>query len=222
MDINAPSNQDYIYEELTRIGKIMANAKRVQLLDLLCQSEYNVETLAKLTDLKFTTASAHLQILRQSRLVITRNEGTHIYYRIAGPEVYGLLVAFNKLAMSHLAEVKQVLQNISCDTERVSRKELLKRVKAGDVIVLDVRPIQEFNTGHIPNAISIPLEHLEARLNELDPNIEIVAYCRGALCLLAPQATIILSKHQRNSRCLEGGFVEWAEDKLPVEVGVKT
>ena len=213
-----------LYEQLARIGKVVVHPKRIELLDLLCQAERSVEALAAATGLKVTTASAHLQVMRQARLVTTRREGTRIYYRAAGEEVCRFVGALNDLARVRLAEVDQILRSLGTDaagTERVSRHELLARVEAGEVVVLDVRPEEEYAAGHIPGACSLPLEHLEARLEELDPDLEVVAYCRGPLCLLAPEAVTLLRARGRRARCLEDGLPEWRQAGLPVEAGSK-
>lgn len=213
-----------IYEQLARIGKVVVHPKRIELLDLLCQGERSVEALAIATGLKLTTASAHLQIMRQARLVDTRREANRVYYKAAGEEVCRFIAALGDLAQARLAEVKQILSEIGSHaetTKRVGRDELLSRARIGDVVVLDVRPTQEYEAGHIPGAISLPLEHLEARLDELDPEIEIVAYCRGPLCLLAPQAVATLQEHGRQARCLEDGMPEWRQANLPVAIGLE-
>ena len=214
-----------LYEQLARIGKVVVHPKRIELLDLLCQAERSVEALAEATGLKLTTASAHLQVMRQARLVETRREGTRVFYRAAGEEVCRFVGALNDLARARLAEVDQILRSLGTDaagTERVGRDELLARVQAGEVVVLDVRPAEEFSAGHIPGARSLPLEHLEARLDELDPDLEVVAYCRGPLCLLAPEAVALLRGRGRRARCLEDGLPEWRQAGLPVEEGTGT
>jgi rhodanese-related sulfurtransferase len=219
-----PGHRADLYEQLARIGKVVVHPKRIELLDLLCQAERSVEALAAATGLKVTTASAHLQVMRQARLVTTRREGTRIYYRAAGEEVCRFVGALNDLARVRLAEVDQILRSLGTDaagTERVSRHELLARVEAGEVVVLDVRPEEEYAAGHIPGACSLPLEHLEARLEELDPDLEVVAYCRGPLCLLAPEAVTLLRARGRRARCLEDGLPEWRQAGLPVEAGSK-
>ncbi len=211
-----------LYEQLARIGKVVVHPKRIELLDLLCQAERSVEALAAATGLKLTTASAHLQVMRQARLVETRREGTRVFYRAAGEEVCCFVGALNDLARARLAEVDQILRSLGTDaagTERVSRDELLARAQAGEVVVLDVRPAEEYSAGHIPGARSLPLEHLEARLDELDPDLEVVAYCRGPLCLLAPEAVALLRSRGRTARCLEDGLPEWRQAGLPVEEG---
>jgi rhodanese-related sulfurtransferase/DNA-binding transcriptional ArsR family regulator len=211
-----------LYDQLARIGKVLMHPKRIELLELLGQGERTVDALAQATDLKLTTASAHLQVMRQARLVVTRRDGARIYYRAAGEEVSRLISALGDLARARLAEVDQILSEIGAGqhaSERVTRTELLQRVRAGDVVVIDVRPHEEYEAGHIPGARSVPLEHLEAHLAELDPSIEVVAYCRGPLCLLAPQAVATLRRHGRAARCLEDGMPEWRQAGLPVAIG---
>ena len=214
-----------LYEQLARIGKVVVHPKRIELLDLLCQAERSVEALAEASGLKLTTASAHLQVMRQARLVETRREGTRVFYRAAGEEVCRFVGALGDLARARLAEVDQILRSLGTDaagTERVSRDELLARVQAEEVVVLDVRPAEEYSAGHIPGARSLPLEHLEARLDELDPAVEVVAYCRGPLCLLAPEAVALLRGRGRKARCLEDGLPAWRQAGLPVEEGIGT
>ena len=211
-----------LYEELARVGKVVVHPKRIELLELLCQGERSVEALAAATALKITTASAHLQVMRQARLVVTRRDGVRVYYRAAGEDVCRFVAALGDLARARLAEVEQILREVSAgdrSTERVTRAELLRRVRAGDVIVIDVRPKEEFEAGHIEGALSVPLEHLELRLDELDPTVEVVAYCRGPLCLLAPRAVAALRSHGHEAHCLEDGMPEWRQAGLPVAVG---
>lgn len=213
-----------LYEQLARIGKVVMHPKRIELLELLGQGERTVEALAHAAGLKLTTASAHLQVMRQARLVVTRRDGVRIYYRAAGEEVSRFVGALGDLARARLAEVDQILREIGAgqpSTERVTRTELLRRVKAGDVIVIDVRPQEEYEAGHIPGARSVPLEHLELHLSELDPAVEVVAYCRGPLCLLAPQAVATLRANGRAAHCLEDGMPEWRQAGLPVAIGAE-
>ncbi|TAN25026.1 MAG: ArsR family transcriptional regulator [Actinomycetota bacterium] len=213
-----------IYEQLARIGKIVGHPKRIELLEILCQSERPVDSLAAATGLQLTTVSAHLQVMRQARLVETRREGTRIYYRAAGAEVCQFVKALSDLARARLAEVDQILREIETgghSAEQVSREELIARVRRGDAVVIDVRPSEEYQAGHIPGALSLPLEHLEAKLDEIGPNVEVVAYCRGPLCLLAPQAVAIMRRRGMNAQRLEEGMPEWRQAGLPVAVGTE-
>lgn len=212
-----------IYEQLARIGKIVGHPKRIELLEILCQSERRVDSLALATGLQLTTVSAHLQAMRQARLVETRREGTSVYYRAAGPEVCEFVKALGDLARARLAEVDQILRAIEAGghgAELVSRDDLIARVRLGEAVVIDVRPSEEYEAGHIPGALSLPLEHLEARLEEIASNVEVVAYCRGPLCLLAPQAVAILRRRGLNAQRLEDGMPEWRQAGLGVAVGI--
>lgn len=215
-------NRLALYEQLARIGKVVVHPKRIELLDLLCQAERSVEALAREAELKFSTASAHLQVMRQARLVETRKEGRRIYYRAAGEEACRFVSALNDLGRARLAEVDQILHAIGTDVasvERVTRGELLDRVRRGSVVVVDVRPSEEYIAGHVSGAVSVPLESLEARLDELDPALEIIAYCRGPLCLLAPEAVVALRTRGFRARCLEDGLPEWRRAGLSISVG---
>ena len=210
-----------VYAQLARIGKVVMHPKRIELLEMLCQGERSVEALAIAADLKLTTVSAHLQVMRRARLVTTRREGPRVYYCAAGDEVCRFVVALADLARARLAEVEQILRAVAGgeEAERVTRAQLLDRVRAGDVVVIDVRPAEEYAAGHIPEAFSVPLEHLQARLDEFDPQVDVVAYCRGPLCLLAPQATAALRARGYRAACLEDGMPEWRQAGLPVATG---
>ena len=222
-EVVGPMRAD-IYEQLARIGKIVGHPKRIELLEILCQSERPVDSLAAATGLNLTTVSAHLQVMRQARLVETRKAGTRIYYRAAGAEVCQFVKALSDLALARLAEVEQILREIEAgghSAEQVSREELIARVRRGDAVVIDVRPSEEYQAGHIPGAFSVPLEHLEAKLDEIAPDVEVVAYCRGPLCLLAPQAVAIMRRRGLNAKRLEEGMPEWRQAGLPVAVGTE-
>jgi rhodanese-related sulfurtransferase len=210
-----------LYEQLARIGKVVVHPKRIELLELLCQGERRVEALAAATGLKLTTASAHLQVMRQAQLVETRRVGTSVYYRVAGEEVCRFVAALADLARARLAEVERILRGIAHDpeTDRVTRDELVARVRRGDVVVVDVRPAEEYEAGHIAGAISIPLEQLETRLKELGRDLDIVAYCRGPLCLLAQRAVALLRNHGFEARSLVDGMPQWRSASLPVAAG---
>jgi len=212
--------KDALYEQFARVGKAAANPKRLEILDLLRQGERSVEGIATATDLGLTTASAHLQLLRQARLVATRKDGTRVYYRIADDTVSQFLSALQELARARLTEVEQTVRTYFAARDAldpVGREELLRRIDTGDVVVLDVRPAEEYAAGHVRGAVSIPLEELSARLDELPANVEIVAYCRGPYCVLAPQSIELLRASGRLARRLEDGFPEWRAAGLPVE-----
>ena len=214
--------KEALYEQFARLGKALASPRRIELLDLLCQGERTVEALAEAARMGVTNTSAHLQVLRQARLVETRREGVKVYYRLADEEVCRFFFALRDLARARLAEVEQVVQDYleaRDELEPVSRQALLERLDRGDVTVLDVRPPEEFAAGHIPGARSVPLPELERRLDELPRDVEVVAYCRGPYCVLAPEALGILRAAGFRARRLEDGFPEWRLAGLPVEVG---
>lgn len=216
--------KDPLYEQFARVGKVLSSPKRLELLDLLLQGERSVEVLGDLTGMGIANTSAHLQALRQARLVQTRKDGTRVFYRLAGDEVARLLIALQEAARSRLAEVGDLVRTHLSDSEEsepVDRRELLKRAARGEVIVLDVRPAEEFAAGHIKGAVSVPLDELEARLDELPPDAEIVAYCRGPYCVFALDAVGLLRAAGRQVRRLSDGVPEWRLAGLPTAVGQK-
>jgi rhodanese-related sulfurtransferase len=207
-----------LFDSLARVGKALGSGKRLELLDLLAQGERSVDALARTAGLGLTTASAHLQTLRQAGLVATRRDGTKVYYRLAGDDVADLYIRLRAVAAAHLADVDvaRVAYLGPADTEQIGRDELLRRAATGEVIVLDVRPLEEYTAGHIPGATSIPLDALPTRLSELPPDVEVVAYCRGAYCVLAHDAVRLLHAHGRAARRLVDGMLEWRLAGLPV------
>lgn len=214
--------KDGLYEQFARVGKAVAHSKRIELLDLLCQGERSVEVLADATAMGVTNTSAHLRVLREARLVETRKEGTRVYYRLAGDAVCDFFFSLRDLATERLAEVDQIVRDYFTardELEPVGREELLTRAEESGVVVLDVRPREEYLAGHIPGAISIPLAELEASLANLPGDAEVVAYCRGPYCVLAPQALTVLRRHGFRARRLQDGLPEWRRAGLPVAIG---
>jgi len=206
--------------QFARIGKALGNPARLQLLDLLIQAERSVEALAVAAGMPVGNTSAQVRALHAAGLVTSRRDGTRVYYRIASSDVAALYRAMCELARTHLpdAEAARAAYLHSDDLdEPVSRAELLRRAEAGDVTVIDVRPAEEYAAAHIPGAVSIPLGELPARLDKLPPGSEIVAYCRGAYCVLAPDAARLLRASGRSARHLAEGMLEWRLDGLPVE-----
>jgi rhodanese-related sulfurtransferase len=205
-----------LFDQFARVGKALASGKRLELLDLLAQGERTVDALARAADLGLTTASAHLQTLKQANLVATRRDGTKIYYRLAGTDVAALYALMRSVANAHLPDVESArVAYLGAGTEEVTREELLRRADTGTV-VLDVRPREEYAAGHIPGAVSVPLEELPERLAELPADQEIVAYCRGAYCVLAHDAVRLLTAAGRPARRLADGMLEWRLADLPV------
>jgi len=210
--------KDALFDQLARVGKALASPKRLELLDVLAQSERSVESLAQATALKLTTASAHLQALRQGGLVQTRKEGARIYYRLAGSDVARLYVHLRDVAKMHLAETERAAAALlgEDDVEVVSRETLLDRIKQGTVVVVDVRPELEFAAAHIEGAVSIPLPELCDRIYELPTDLDVVAYCRGEYCVLAYEAVRLLRSQGRRARRLSGGMLEWRLEDRPM------
>lgn len=207
-------------DQFARVGKALASGKRLELLDLLAQGERTVDALARSSELGLTTASAHLQTLKAANLVTTRRDGTKVYYRLAGIDVAELLALMRLVASAHLPDVEAAATAyLGPPTEQVNRAELLDRVNAGQVTVVDVRPREEYAAGHIPAAVSIPLDELAGRLADLPPDQHIVAYCRGAYCVMAHEAVRLLTDHDRSAARLADGMLEWRLAELPVESG---
>jgi rhodanese-related sulfurtransferase len=208
-----------LYEQFARIGKTVASPKRIELLDLLCQGERSVDALAAAANMSVKNTSAQLKEFRGARLVETRKQGTRVYYRLADEAVCTLFFALRDLARARLTEVDQIARDYfeaRDGLEPVRRDELLRRVQSGGAVILDVRPAEEHAAGHIPGAISVPLPELENRLAELPDGAEIVAYCRGPYCVLAPEAIGRLRANGFAARRLEDGFPEWKLAGLPV------
>ena len=206
-----------LFEQFARVGKALASGKRLELVDLLAQGERTVEALARSAGLGVSTASAHLQTLKQANLVATRRDGTKIYYRLAGADVAALYALTRTVARAHLPDVEAArAAYLGPDTEEVTREDLLRRAETGAVVVLDVRPREEYDAGHIPGAVSIPVEDLAGRLAELPADQEIVAYCHGAYCVLAHDAVRLLTNHGRRASRLAEGMLEWRLADLPV------
>ena len=220
--MNGREAKDRLYEQFARVAKAVASPKRIELLDVLAQGERTVEVLADATGLGVTNTSAHLQVLRRAGLVETRKEGTKVHYRLAGDEVAAFVGGLRDLARSRLADVTQIVADyfVSRDAlEPVSRAELVERTGRGDVVILDVRPRAEFLAGHIPGALSVPLDQLDEALARLPRRAQIVAYCRGPYCVLAPQAVERLRSKGFTARRLADGMPEWRLAGLPVAAG---
>lgn len=213
--------KDRIYEQFARLGKAISAPKRLELLDLLCQGPRTVEALAGQAAISVANASQHLQVLRAARLVDAEKKGLYVEYRLSGEEVSKFFVALRGLAESRLAEVEQVAHDFFEQRgamEGVESNELLRRVRNGEVTVLDVRPSEEFRAGHIPGALSVPVGELKTRLKELPKHREIVAYCRGPYCVMAVEAVELLRKKGFVAHRMEQGVVDWRARGWRVEV----
>jgi rhodanese-related sulfurtransferase len=209
-----------LYEELSKIGRALGSAKRLEILEILAQGERSVEVLSRKCGLSVANTSHHLQALREARLVEGRKEGLFVFYRLTSTDVLGLVQMIQRLGAEHIAEVDRILRSYFAkrdELEPVGRAELLERAKAGEVIVLDARPADEYRAGHIPGAVSLPLDQLERRLEELPADKEVVAYCRGPYCVMSYDVVEALRARGRRARRLVDGFPEWRAAGLPVE-----
>jgi len=214
--------KDRLYEQFSATAKAVASPHRIEILELLAQGERTVEALAAAAGLGFTNASAHLQVLRRAGLVETRKEGTRVHYRLSDDDVAAFVVGLRDLTRTRVAEVERVVRDyfVARDAlEPLSRDQLVVRARRGNVVILDVRPVEEFVAGHIPGALSVPLDQLNQSLTKLRKGREVVAYCRGPYCVLAPQAVEQLTAKGYKARRLEGGMPEWRLAGLPVAVG---
>lgn len=214
--------KDILYSQFSRLGHALASPKRIELLDLLRQTERTVEQLATESAAPIKNTSAHLRELRQARLVETRREGTHIYYRLADDYVASFIRQFQDLARRRLAEVEQVTTLYLDDRdefEPVTLSGLRKLLRDDAVTVIDVRPREEFEAGHIPGALSVPLAELKGRAKELAKSKEVIAYCRGPYCVYAVEAVTALRKQGFQARRADDGFPEWRGKGYPVALG---
>jgi rhodanese-related sulfurtransferase/DNA-binding transcriptional ArsR family regulator len=209
-------------QQFAKIGHALSSPKRLELLELLHQCEKRVETLSENSGMSMANTSRHLQVLRGAGFVETRREGIHIIYRLADERVYELVRNVKRVAQSRLAEVERVLAGLAHDTDQfevVDRSRLMKLARAGKIIVLDVRPKDEYAAAHIPHAISLPLDKLEDHLKKLSYHQRIVAYCRGPYCLLASEAVRVLRSKGFRATRLEEGLAEWKAAGHPVVCG---
>ncbi len=211
-----------VFDEFARIGQALACGARIELLDLLFQTERTVEQLATETGMSVANVSQHLQVLRRARMVEVRRQGLFAFYRLAGDEVFEIWASIRNFGEKHVLEVRQALDLFLKDREgleAVSADELTRRIESGRVIVVDVRPAEEFEAGHIAGAVSIPMKDLADRLGELPRRKEIVAYCRGPYCVQSDAAVSFLGKRGFKARRLEFGLPEWKAQGLAVESG---
>jgi DNA-binding transcriptional ArsR family regulator/rhodanese-related sulfurtransferase len=216
------SLKDLLYEQVSRVGKALASPKRLEILEMLAQGEKAVEAVAADVGLDVKLVSAHLKALKQAHLVQSRRDGKRMLYCLSGDDVAQLGVALRHVAGEHLVELRLAVQHMMSDPDRLTqlgRKDLMARAKRGDVIVIDVRPREEYETAHLPYARSLPLTELAKRLAELPRGLEIVAYCRGPFCLMSDEAvTLLMKKGYRASKTMDG-ISEWLAAGLPVTRG---
>ncbi|MBI4541132.1 MAG: metalloregulator ArsR/SmtB family transcription factor [Gemmatimonadetes bacterium] len=211
-----------LFQLFGRIAKALANARRLELLDLLAQSERTVEELAWETGMSVANTSQHLQALRHAGLVEVRRESVYAYYRMADEFVYRALQVIRDLAEERLAELDRVVSTYLGDRDKLEAlgaEELLQRTREGKVVVLDVRPEDEYLAAHIPGARSVPVSRLEDYLGQLPADADVVAYCRGRYCVFADEAVALLRAHGFSARRLKDGLPDWRAAGLPVATG---
>jgi rhodanese-related sulfurtransferase/DNA-binding MarR family transcriptional regulator len=214
--------KNQLYEQFARIGKALSSAHRLELLEVLAQGEHSVEELARETGMPIANASQHLQVLRAAQLVEVRREGVYIYYHLADEQVFTLWQTMRQVGEARIAEIDRIVDTYLHDRNQlqpIGASELLQRLIEDTIILLDVRPVEEYEASHLPDALSMPVAELEARLSELPQDREIVAYCRGPYCVFADEAVAMLRSNGYNARRLEQGLPDWRALGLPVESG---
>lgn len=220
--MKAPRLKDALYEQVARVGRALASPKRLEILEMLAQGEKAVDAVAREVAIDVKLASAHLRALKAAQLVQSRRDGKRILYRTSGPDVPQLCVSMRHVAEEHVVELQLALRRMMADPGRlvqVDRRELLAQAKRGDVIVLDVRPAEEFAAAHLPYARSLPLSELGHRLAELPRDLAIVAYCRGPFCLMSDEAVKLLREHGFRARKTPDGVTDWAAAGMPLAHG---
>jgi len=218
----AKSPRSQLLEQFANVAKALGHPHRLDLLEYLGQGERSVDALAKLVGQSVANTSQHLQYLRRAGLVTSEKRGLYVFYDIAGGDVVDLYTALRTTTERHTAEIDKIVSgyfNERDGLEALSRNELLTRTKEGLVTLLDVRPTDEYEAGHLPDAVNMQLPELEKRLGELPKNLEVIAYCRGPYCFLAFEAVAELRKKGYKVRRLEDGYPEWKAAGLPVETG---
>jgi rhodanese-related sulfurtransferase len=223
--MSSDSPKQVLFAQFAAVAKAVAHPHRLALLEQLAQGERSVEVAADRTRMSIANASQHLQHMRRAGLVASRRDGKFVFYRLTDDTVLNLLASLRLIAERNMAEVERVVRsyfNNRDSLEPVSREELVDRLKAGLVTVLDLRPEDEFALGHLPGAFNIPLGELEKRLADFDPDQEIIAYCRGPYCVLSYEAVAVLRAHGFKVRRLEDGLPEWRAAGLRIETGMKS
>ena len=219
--MNKREFKDNVYSELAKITKSMANPHRLEIIELLAQGEFSVEQIAEQTNLSIANASQHLQVLKVAQLVDVNRQGNFIHYRLSNINVFKTWKALRELGVERNASIEKIVKDFrqsKFTLESVTINQLVEKIESGKVTIVDVRPEMEFNKGHIANAISIPVDELKKRLNELPKRTEIVAYCRGPFCVYADEAVAILNRVGYKATRLEEGFPDWSLMGLPVEI----
>ncbi len=210
----------HLYEQFADIGQALSSPKRLQILNLLCQKEYSVDALAEKTGMSAANTSAHLQTLEQANLVERRKEGRRVYRAIKDDSVVRLWLSLRDTGLEAIPEAREAMRTYATDPEAdpdLSGETLLRRIEEGDVVLLDLRPEEEYEAGHLPEARSIPQSELDARLDELPEDQTIVAYCRGPYCVAAIKGVRALQEAGLDAHRMPGGVAEWRADGLPLQ-----
>ncbi len=221
-DLTGREFKNRLYENFSLIGKALSAPKRLEIIDILCQAERTVDSLSREAAISVANTSRHLQVLRAARLVEARKDGNFVYYRLADGSVWMLLSMVRDLASQRIAEVNQIVETFFTsrdELEPINRDNLIERVKAGLVVVIDVRPKEEYLAGHISGARSLPVDEIKSRLVELPRDVEIVAYCRGPYCVFSLEAVEILRSREFSAVRFEDGVRDWSDAGLPITVG---
>ena len=208
----ASSIKEQVYRELSRVTHALSNPKRMELIDVLSQKGYSVEELSKEIAMSIASTSQHLQVLKSVKLVETQRQGNFVIYSITDDSVLRLVSAVKELGYRKIAEIERLINDFKADKnilESITLDDLQARSRKEKIMLIDVRPEEEYKAGHIPNAVSIPLAQLKKRLKELPKNKTIIAYCRGPLCVLAVDAIKLLNQKKFKAIRMEDGFVEW-------------
>ncbi|MBA3425770.1 MAG: metalloregulator ArsR/SmtB family transcription factor [Rubrobacter sp.] len=222
--MNKRATKEALFDGFAQVAKALSNGRRAEIVDVLANGERNVESLATEVHQSIANTSQHLQVLKNAGLVVTRRDGTFVYYRLASPDVIGFWRALQGIARESRADIEQLvyeyLGGADDDIEELTKEELWQRLRRNDkLVVLDVRPLEEYEAGHIPGAVSIPLDELHKRVRELPKSKQIVAYCRGPLCALAPEAARYLKTKGYRVKKLDEGAPDWKAAGLPVDEG---
>jgi rhodanese-related sulfurtransferase len=220
--MNPRELKNHLYEQVARIGRAVSSPKRLELLEILAQAEKSVDVLAREAAIDIKLASAHLRVLKGAHLVQVRQDGKSRIYRVSGADVAALWVALRSVAEAHVADLQVVMQRLFSGPERLtleSSQSLLDKVRSGEAVLIDVRPEAEYRAAHLPEARSLPLPDLEARLRELPRDKDIVAYCRGPFCVMSDAAVKLLLQRGFRARKIAEGVPEWQAAGLPLQHG---
>ncbi|GAA3278404.1 metalloregulator ArsR/SmtB family transcription factor [Nesterenkonia halobia] len=215
---NGEAGKVAVFEAFAEAVKAIANARRLELMELMAQGEHSVEELSRLTEMATTTTSAHLQTLNRAGLVSRRRERTTIYYQLSGDDAIELYTAAKRVALNRYPRLKDALNSYMGEPQ-AQGPVIDPAAVTSEMFIIDVRPVEEYEAGHFPGAICLPLAELEGRLDEIPAGAEVVVYCRGELCRLAREAAVLLRAHHIDAKAMDEGVMEWRASK-EVDLGV--